>query len=74
MTITLEPELARRLEAAARTRNTTPQTLAVEAIAEKVETVPPADHEEWSRRLRALARDCGVSLSDEATRRENIYD
>ncbi len=30
--------------------------------------------DEWERRLRAAASDCGVSLSDEAVSSEGIYE
>jgi hypothetical protein len=30
--------------------------------------------DEWERRLRALAMDCGVSLSNEALSSEGLYD
>ena len=36
----------------------------------------PSDlaHEEWMRRLRSIASDCGVSLSNEALSSEGLYD
>jgi hypothetical protein len=30
--------------------------------------------DEWERRLRSIATDCGVSLSNEALSREELYD
>ena len=30
--------------------------------------------DEWERRLRGIARDCGVALSDEALGREELYE
>ena len=37
--------------------------------------VPPFEpRDEWERRLLALGTDCGVSLSDEALSREEMYD
>lgn len=33
-----------------------------------------APRDEWERRLRAIGTDCGVSLSDEALSREELYD
>jgi hypothetical protein len=38
------------------------------------ETPSPLSHEEWVRRLRAIATDCGVSLSNEALSSEGLYD
>lgn len=45
----------------------------------KVEVRPPTPtllepRDEWERRLRAIATDCGVSLSNEALSREEMYD
>jgi hypothetical protein len=34
----------------------------------------PIPDDEWVRRLRAIATDCGVSLSNEAVSSEGIYD
>ena len=35
---------------------------------------PPIPDDEWLRRLRAIATDCGVSLSNEALSSEGLYD
>ena len=35
---------------------------------------PAATQEEWLRRLRGAASDCGVSLSNEAVSSEGLYD
>jgi len=35
-------------------------------------SIGPRD--EWERELMSLASDCGVSLSDQALSRENLYD
>jgi hypothetical protein len=35
--------------------------------------LPPIPHDEWGRRLRSIATDCGVSLSDEALSSEGFY-
>lgn len=34
----------------------------------------PIPEDEWVRRLRAIATDCGVSLSNEAVSSEGLYD
>jgi predicted DNA-binding antitoxin AbrB/MazE fold protein len=39
----------------------------------EIRQLTPAQ-EEWLRRLRGAATDCGVSLSDEALSREELYD
>ena len=35
---------------------------------------PAATPEEWLRRLRSAASDCGISLSNEALSSEGLYD
>ena len=35
---------------------------------------PPISRDDWVRRLRAIATDCGVSLSNEALSSEGLYD
>ena len=41
----------------------------------RVEVRPPAvDQQEWLRRLRSAATDCGVSLSNEALSSDGLYD
>lgn len=76
MVITLTPELEAVLTDAARGKGTSPEALALGALRErfmpKDASLEPRD--EWERRLLAAASDCGVSLSDDALSRENIYD
>jgi len=43
-----------------------------EEAAEWLKNFQPRD--DWERRILAMGRDCGVSLSDEALSREEIYD
>ena len=53
-----------------------PQTLP-EGAKVKVEVQRPSllvPQDDWERSLRALAIDCGVSLSNEALSREELYD
>jgi hypothetical protein len=41
----------------------------------RIEVQPPSDtNDEWLRRLRSAATDCGVSLSNEALSSEGLYD
>jgi hypothetical protein len=75
MTITLGPELAAALNEVARRQGVAPDVLALTVLRERFlapPTIQPQD--EWERRLLGLARDCGVSLSDEALSREELYD
>lgn len=77
MTIQLDPELVARLSEVARNQGRSVEDVALEGLRSqfldpKPTLDPPRD--EWERRLRSLASDYGVSLSDEALGREAIYD
>jgi hypothetical protein len=75
MVITLEPELEAALNEAARRQGVAPEVLALNALRERflaASVLQPRD--EWERGLLGLAKDCGVSLSDEALSREELYD
>ena len=76
MTIILDPELEARLAAAAARQGTTAEALAMETLRERFpkQRSPIEPQDEWERRLRAIATDCGVSLSDEALSRESLYE
>lgn len=76
MTITLEPALEAALAEAARQQGTTPDALATRILREQLPvTSPPIEpRDEWERGLMSLASDCGVSLSNEALGRENLYE
>ena len=74
MTITLSPELETSLNEAARRRGVAPQSLAEEILRERLRPQPIEPQDEWERRLFGAARDYGVSLSNEALSRENLYD
>ena len=76
MTITLPAELAAVLSEQARRRGVAPEELALDALRQRF---PPASADleprnDWERRLLGLAKDCGVSLSDEALSREELYE
>ena len=76
MVITLGPELERALLEAARRDGSNPEALALEALRERFQQ-PDAVLEacdEWERRLLAIATDSGVSLSDAALSREEMYE
>lgn len=76
MVIELDPNLEAALAELARKRGVAPEVVALEALRERFlprDLVdPPRD--EWERRLRSIATDCGVSLSDWAVSRESIYE
>lgn len=76
MVITLPPQLEAILSEQARRRGVTAEVLALDALRERF-LPKPADLEprdEWERQLLGLAKDCGVSLSDEALSREAMYE
>jgi hypothetical protein len=64
------------LREAARRQNVPPEDLAVRVLREcfldRASGIQPRD--EWERRLLGLAKDCGVSLSNEALSREELYE
>jgi hypothetical protein len=76
MVITISPELEAALNEAASRRGVTAEELALIALRERflgtAALLEPRD--EWERRLRSLARDCGVSLSNCAVSSEGIYE
>lgn len=75
MVITLDPELEAALNESARRQGIAPEVLALNILRERFLTpvlLEPRD--EWERGLRALAKDCGVSLSNEALSREALYE
>jgi hypothetical protein len=75
MVITLEPELEAALNEVARCKGVAPEVLALNVLRERIlsmaELLP---RDEWERGLLELALDCGVSLSNEALSREEMYD
>jgi Fe2+ transport system protein FeoA len=76
MVITLTPQLEAVLSEQARRRGTVPEVLALDALRERflpeVAVLEPRD--EWERRLLGMGIDCGVSLSDAALSREEMYE
>jgi predicted transcriptional regulator len=73
--ITLSPDLEVALNDLARKQGVAPELLALQALRERFlapALIPPRD--DWERRLRSAATDCGVSLSNEAVSSEGIYD
>jgi hypothetical protein len=76
MTITLGPELEAALREAAQRQGVAPDVLALNALRERFLAPAPAiqPQDEWERELLGLAKNCGVSLSDEALSREELYE
>jgi predicted transcriptional regulator len=76
MVITLDPKLKTALNELARRQGVSPEALALEALRERFLVPAPADEsqDEWERRLRQTATDCGVSLPDAAVSSEGIYE
>jgi hypothetical protein len=76
MVITLGPELEGALNELARRQGVPPEVLALEALRDRFLAPTPADEsqDEWERRLRQVATDCGVSLPDAALSSEGLYE
>ncbi len=74
MVITLTPDLAAALTAQAQRRGITPEALALSALRVRFLPAVREPRDDWERKLRAIATDCGVSLSDEAVSSEGLYD
>ena len=76
MVVTLGPELEAALKEQARLQEVAPEVLALTALRERflgtASLLPPQD--EWERRLRRLAKNCGVSLPDSAVSSEGLYE
>jgi hypothetical protein len=75
MVIVLDPELEAALNKRASEQGISPETLVLEALRRQfvARASPGNSSDEWVRRLRAVATDCGVALSDEAVSSEGIY-
>ena len=76
MVISLGPELEAALSDAARRQGVAPEALALKILCERflIPAAPIQPQDEWERGLLEAAVDCGVSLSDEALSREQMYD
>lgn len=76
MTITLSADVEASLQKTAQERNLSPEQLAEELIRNGlgIRKPPFEPRDEWERRLLSIATDCGISLSDEALSREEMYD
>jgi hypothetical protein len=75
MVITLGPELEAALSEQARRQGLTPEALALNVLRERLLAAAlPQPRDEWEQRLLALAKNCGVSLSDESVSRGALYE
>jgi hypothetical protein len=76
MVIHLAPELEVALSELARRQGVTPEILVNDALRAMFPIVHalPTNQDEWEQRLRSLAADCGVSLSDVAVSSEGLYE
>jgi predicted transcriptional regulator len=73
VSITLDPELEARLKELAAKQGVPPETLALNALRQRF-LKPSESEDEWVRRLRSAASDCGVSPPNEAFLAENLYE
>lgn len=76
MGITLDPELEAAVNEAARRQGVSPEAVVLNALRQRFLGKAPADEprDEWERRLRDAATDCGVAVSNEALSSEGLYD
>jgi hypothetical protein len=76
MVIKLDPNLEAALTERARQAGVPPDVLALQTLRDRFlpSTSMHEGEDEWVRRLRSVATDCGVSLSDEAVSSEGIYE
>lgn len=75
MTVRLTHEIFASLIAEAERRGTSPAAVARAVLSEHLPPAPDyMPRDDWERRLREIATDCGVALSDDALSREELYD
>jgi len=76
MEIALDSELDAALNEAANRLGVTPRVLALSVLRERFLGTPPLREplDDWERRLRGLAKDCGVSIPDSALSSEGLYE
>ena len=76
MVITLGPDLEAALNDLAVKHAVAPEALALAALRERFlgQVLQIQPRGEWERLLLEAATDCGVSLPDEALRREQLYE
>jgi predicted transcriptional regulator len=76
MVITLGPDLEAALKELARKQGIAPEALALQALCERFlgSVARNQAQDDWERRLRSAATNCGISLSNEAVSSEALYD
>ena len=75
MVVTLDPKLEAALREQAKRKGVAPEELALNVLRERLLVATPLEpRDEWERGLLEAARDCGVSLSNEALSSEGLYD
>jgi hypothetical protein len=75
MVISIGRELETALNEQARRQGVSPEDLAVAVLQDRFLAGSAEDsRDNWERRLRGLAVDCGVSVSDAAVSSEGIYE
>ena len=76
MVLTIGPELEAALQEQSKRRGIAIDRLALDALRDQFIPKQPKimSHDEWLARLDAISTDCGMSLSDEALSRDNLYD
>lgn len=76
MVITISPELEAALNELAQQQKVSPEDLALDALRERFLAPSMTDdsRDEWERRLRQAATDCGVSLPDTVLSSEGLYE
>ncbi len=76
MVIQIKPPLENQIKDEAARQGIPAELLAFNIMNERFSIVPTnsSSHDDWLRLLRSATSDCGISLSDEAVSRENMYD
>jgi hypothetical protein len=75
MVISLTRDLESVLREQAQQQGISPEELALSVLQSRLLPRPLNEpRDDWERRLRSIARDCGVSLTDEAVSSEGIYE
>ena len=75
MVINVPPQIEAAINGEAQRLGAAPEALVLQALRERFPPKLPLEpRDEWERGLLEAARDCGVSLSDEAVSRDSIYD
>jgi hypothetical protein len=76
MVLAMSPELEAALNELAIRRGVRPEDVALDVLRDQLlaNKTTKESQDEWVRRLRGIAIDCGVALSDEAISSEGLYD